>query len=118
MWYFYSNTQALDSVHKEPEKVENNVFDALEAIIGDIFKTPFNLGYSVATNPAAPGAARRRYGASLRCFGPRRHQNGSKWVEQMEALAVAIGALPHEAFLSVAGPLFDLAKEDPDRAMQ
>jgi hypothetical protein len=30
---------------------------------------------------------------------------------------VAIGALPHEAFVSIAGPLFDAVKEDPDRAM-
>ena len=29
---------------------------------------------------------------------------------------MAIGALPHEAFVSVAGPLFDAVKEDPDRA--
>jgi len=116
---FDSNTQALDSVHKEPEKVENNVFDALEAIIGGQNpKTPFNLGYSVATNPErlAPRAeGMARHFVALVRDDIRTVPNGR---EQMEALAVAIGALPHEAFLSVAGPLFDLAKEDPDRAMQ
>jgi len=62
---FDSNLQALDSVHKEPEKVENNVFDTLDAIIdAQNPKTPFNLGYSLATNPdrlapRADGMARR-----------------------------------------------------------
>jgi hypothetical protein len=115
---FDSNSQALDSAHKEPEKVENGVFDVLDAIIdGQNPKTPFNLGYSLATNPdrlapRADGMA-RRFVALVR--GDIR--TIPNWREQMEALAKAIGALPHEAFVSIAGPLFDLVKEDPDRAM-
>jgi hypothetical protein len=115
---FDSNLQALDSVHKEPEKVENNVFAVLDAIIdGQNPKTPFNLGYSLAANldrltPLADGMA-RRFVALLR--GDIRAI--PNWREQMEALATAIGALPHEAFVGVAGPLFDVVKEDPDRAM-
>jgi hypothetical protein len=115
---FDSNLQALDSVHKEPEKVENNVFAVLDAIIdGQNPKTPFNLGYSLAANldrltPHADGMT-RRFVALLR--GDIRAI--PNWREQMEALATAIGALPHEAFVGVAGPLFDVVKEDPDRAM-
>jgi hypothetical protein len=114
---FDSNLQALDSVHKEPEKVENSVFDALDAVIdGQNPKPPFNLGYSVATSPdrLAPRAEgmTRRF-VILVSGDIRTVPNGR---EQIEALAVAIGALPHEAFLSVAGPLFDVVKEDPDRA--
>ena len=115
---FDSNLQALDSVHKEPEKVENSVFDTLDAIIdGQNPKTPFNLGYSLATNPdrlapRADGMA-RRFVALVR-GDIKTIPNGRG---QIEALAVAIGALPHEAFVSVAGPLFDAIKEDPDRAM-
>jgi hypothetical protein len=115
---FDSNLQALESVHQEPEKVENNVFDILDAIIdGQNPKTPFNLGYSLAANldrltPHADGMARRF--VALLHVDTRTIPN---WREQMEALATAIGALPHEAFLSVAGPLFEVVKEDPDRAM-
>jgi hypothetical protein len=115
---FDSNLQALESVHPEPEKVENNVFDILDAIIGGQNpKTPFNLGYALAANldrltPHADGMA-RRFVALL--HGDTR--TIPNWREQMEALATAIGALPHEAFLSVAGPLFEVVKEDPDRAM-
>ena len=116
---FDSNLRALDSVHKEPEKVENSVFDALDAVIdGQNPKPPFNLGYSVATSPdrlapRAEGMA-RRFVALVR-GDIRTIPNGR---EQIEAVAKAIGALPHEAFVSVAGPLFDVVKEDPDRAMQ
>jgi hypothetical protein len=115
---FDSNLQALESVHQEPEKVENNVFDILDAIIdGQNPKTPFNLGYSLAANldrltPHADGMARRF--VALLHVDTRTIPN---WREQMEALATAIGALPHEAFLSVAGPLFEVVKEDPDRAI-
>jgi hypothetical protein len=114
---FDSNLQALDSVHKEPEKVENSVFDALDAVIdGQNPKPFFNLGYSVATSPdrLAPRAEgmTRRFVILVR-GDIRTIPNGR---EQIEALAVAIGALPHEAFLSVAGTLFDVVKEDPDRA--
>jgi hypothetical protein len=115
---FDSNLQALDSVHQEPEKVENNVFAILDAIIdGQNPKTPFNLGYSLAANldrltPHADGMARRF--VALARGDIRTIPN---WREQMEALATAIGALPHEAFASVAGPLFEVVKEDPDRAM-
>src|ERR1700689_5283218 len=115
---FDSNLQALDSVHKEPEKVENNVFAVLDAIIdGQNPKTPFNLGYSLAANldrltPHADGMT-RRFVALLR--GDIRAI--PNWREQMEGLATASGALPHEAFVGVAGPLFDVVKEDPDRAM-
>jgi hypothetical protein len=62
---FDSSLPTLESVHKDPEKVENNVFDTLDAIIdGQNPKTPFNLGYSLATNPDrlaphADGMARR-----------------------------------------------------------
>ena len=114
---FDSNLPALDSVHKEPEKVQNSVFDALDAVIdGQNPKPPFNLGYSVATNPdrlvpRAEGLA-RRFAALVRADS----RTVPNWREQIEALAVAIGALPHEAFVSVAGPLFDAVKEDPDRA--
>jgi hypothetical protein len=115
---FDGNLQALDRVRKEPEKVENDVFEALDAVIdGRNPKPPFNLGYSAATNPdrlapRAEGMARRL--VALVRGGITTVPNGR---EQMEALAKAIGALPHEAFVSVAGPLFDLVKEDPDRAM-
>jgi hypothetical protein len=115
---FESNLRALDSVHQEPEKVENNVFAILDAIIdGQNPKTPFNLGYSLAANldrltPHADGMA-RRFVALL--HGDTR--TIPNWREQMEALATAIGALPHEAFVSVSGPLFEVVKEDPDRAM-
>ncbi len=114
---FDSNLPALDSVHKEPERVQNSVFDALDAVIdGQNPKPPFNLGYSVATNPdrlvpRAEGMA-RRFAALVRAD----FRTVPNWREQIEALAVAIGALPHEAFVSVAGPLFDAVKEDPDRA--
>ncbi len=116
---FDSNLSALDTVHKEPEKVENSVFDTLDAIIGrQNPKTPYNLGYAVATNPdrlvpRAEGMARRL--AALVRGDIRTVPNGR---EQMEALAGAIGALPHAAFVSVAGPLFDLVKEDPSRAIR
>jgi hypothetical protein len=114
---FDSNLQALDSVHKEPVKVENSGFDALDAVIdGQNPKPFFNLGYSVATSPdrLAPRAEgmTRRFVILVR-GDIRTIPNGR---EQIEALAVAIGALPHEAFLSVAGTLFDVVKEDPDRA--
>jgi hypothetical protein len=115
---FDSSLPALDSVHQEPEKVENNVFDILDAIIdGQNPKTPFNLGYSLAANPErlaphADGMA-RRFAALVR--GDFRTPY---WRLQIEALAAAIGALPHEAFVSVAGPLFDVVKEDPDRALR
>ena len=115
---FDSNQAALESVHNEPEKVENNVFDTLAAIIdGKNPKTPFNLGYSLATNPdrLAPYAdgMTRRFVALVRGD----YKAIPNWREQIEALAGAIGALPHEAFVSVAGPLFELVKQDPDRAM-
>ena len=116
---FGSNLQALDNVHNEPEKVENGVFDTLDAIIGGQNpKTPFNLGYSLATNPdrlapRAEGMASRL--VALVRGDMRTVPNGRL---QMEALAGAIGALPHEALLSVVGPMFDLVKADPDRARQ
>jgi len=96
--------------------LENSVFDALDAVIdGQNPKPPFNLGYSVATRPdrLAPRAEgmTRRF-VILVSGDIRTVPNGR---EQIEALAVAIGALPHEAFLSVAGSLFDVVKEDPDR---
>jgi hypothetical protein len=115
---FDSNQAALESVHNEPEKVENSVFDTLAAIIdGKNPKTPFNLGYSLATNPDrlapyADGMTRRfvaLVGGDYKAI--------PNWREQIEALAGAIGALPHDAFLRVAGPLFELVKQDPDRAM-
>jgi hypothetical protein len=115
---FDSNLPALDSVHQEPEKVENNVFATLDAIIGGQNpKTPFNLGYALATNPDrlaphADGMARRFVALLHGDF-----KTTPNWREQIEALAGAIGALPHEAFVSVAGPLFELVKQDPDRAM-
>jgi hypothetical protein len=115
---FDSSLPTLDSVHKEPEKVENNVFEILDAIIdGQNPKTPFNLGYSLAANPErlaphADGMA-RRFAALVRAD----IKTIPNWREQMEALATAIGALPREAFVSVAGPLFEVVKEDPDRAM-
>ena len=112
---FDSNLPALDSVHKEPERVQNSVFDALDAVIdGQNPKPPFNLGYSVATNPdrlvpRAEGMA-RRFAALVRAD----FRTVPNWREH--EVAVAIGALPHEAFVDVAGPLFDAVKEDPDRA--
>jgi hypothetical protein len=134
---FESNAQALDSVHKEPEKVENDVFNTLDAIIdGQNPTPPFNLGYSLATNPErlaphAEGMA-SRFVALVHAATPGVKGQGSRGAGQpgprvtpppnarlqIEALAVAIGALPHPAFVSVAGPLFDLIKEDPDRAMR
>jgi hypothetical protein len=115
---FDSNQAALESVHNEPEKVENSVFDTLAAIIdGKNPKTPFNLGYSLATNPdrLAPYAdgMTRRFVTLVRGD----YKAIPNWREQIEALAGGIGALPHEAFVSVAGPLFELVKQDPDRAM-
>jgi hypothetical protein len=116
---FNSNLQALDSVHQEPERVQNSVFDALDSVIaGQSSKLPFNLGYSVATSPdrltpRAQGMA-RRFAAVV----PDYVANVPNAREQLEALAVAIGALPHEAFVSVADPLFDVVKEDPDLAMK
>jgi hypothetical protein len=115
---FDSNLQALDSVHKEPEKVQNSVFDALDAVIdGQNPKPPFNLGYSAATSPdrLTPRAEdmARRFVALVR-GDITTVPNGR---EQMEALAVAIGALPHDAFVGVAGPLFEVIKEAPDRAI-
>ncbi len=116
---FDSNLQAIDIVHQEPEKVENSVFDILDAIIsGQNPKTPFNLGYSLATNPArlvprAEGMARRL--AALVHAGFTTVPNGRG---QVEALAGAIGALPHQAFVSVAADLFDAVKEAPGLAMR
>jgi hypothetical protein len=116
---FDSNLAALDRVHEEPEKVENNVFDTLDAIIdGQNPKPSFNLGYSLATNPdrlapRADGMARRL--SALVRTDVRTVPNARL---QIEALAAAIGALPHAAFVGVAGSLFDVIKEDPDRAMR
>jgi hypothetical protein len=115
---FDSNLRALDRVHQEPEKVENNVFAILDAIIdGQNPKTPFNLGYSLAANvdrltPHADGMAGRF--VALLHADIRTTPSGR---EQLEALATAIGVLPHEAFVNVSGPLFGVIKEDPDRAM-
>ena len=76
---FDSNLRALDSVHKEPEKVENSVFDVLDAVIdGQNPKPPFNLGYSVATSPDRLAPRAGGHGTSLCCFGPRRHQDDSE----------------------------------------
>jgi hypothetical protein len=110
---FEANAEALDRAHKEPERVENDVFDALQLIIdGRNPKPPFNLGYSVATRPErlaplAEGMA-RRFGALVGedLKTPNRR-------EQIEALAVAIGALPHEALLRVTGALHDVIAKEP-----
>jgi hypothetical protein len=116
---FASNLPVLDAVHEEPEKVENNVFDLLTAVIdGKNPKVPFNLGYSLATNPdrlapLADGMAQRLLAlvhADVRAT--------PNWREQLEALAGAIGALPHDAFISVAGTLFDAVKANPDLALR
>jgi hypothetical protein len=116
---FASNLPVLDAVHAEPEKVENSVFDDLNAIIdGKNPKVPFNLGYSLSTNPdrlapLADGMARRLLAlvhADVRAT--------PNWREQLEALAGAIGALPHDPFVNVAGTLFEAVKANPDLAIR
>jgi hypothetical protein len=116
---FASNSQVLDAVHAEPEKVENGVFDDLNAIIdGKNPKVPFNLGYSLATNPdrlapLADGMARRLL-ALVRADA----RATPNWREQLEALAGAVGALPHGAFVSVADTLFQAVKANPELAIR
>ncbi len=110
---FESNAAALDQAHEEPEQVQNTVFDALASIIdGQNPKPPFNLGYSLAANPErlaplAEGMTRR----FVALVGGDRNTPYRR--EQIEALAVAIGALPHEALAPVAGALLDVISHDP-----
>jgi hypothetical protein len=116
---FASNSPVLDAVHAEPEKVENGVFDDLNAIIdGKNPKVPFNLGYSLATNPdrlapLADGMARRLLALVRADAGAT-----PNWREQLEAFAGAVGALPHGAFVSVADTLFQAVKANPELAIR
>jgi hypothetical protein len=116
---FDSNSPTLDSVHKEPERVQNNVFDALDAVIGgQNLKVPFDLGYSVAVNPDRLTPRAQGMASRFAAVAPDYVAAVPNAREQLEALGVAIGALPHEAFVSVADPLFDVVKGDPDLAMK
>ncbi len=112
------NLPVLDAVHEEPAKVENSVFELLAAVIdGKNPTVPFNLGYSLATNPdrlapLADGMAQR-----LLALVRADVRTTPNWRLQLEALAAAIGALPHDAFVSVAGTLFEAVKANPDLAL-
>jgi hypothetical protein len=69
------------------------------ALVDDLVKSVSNVD----------GPAGRRHNRSIPASFP---------LEQLQVLGVAIGALPHEAFLSIAGPLFDVVKQDPDLAVK
>ena len=109
---FDANAAALDYIREEAVRVEDKVFNVLRAIVdGENPKPTFNLGYSLATNPErlAPLAQdmTRRFGTLA--GSPSQTPNRRA---QLEALAMAIGALPHETFLSVALSLFEVVKAD------
>jgi hypothetical protein len=97
---FDANAAALEYVRKEPARVEDQVFNVLSTIIdGKNPKPPFNLGYSLATRPErlAPLAQDMTRRFATLAGSPSETPNRRA---QLEALAMAIGALPHEAFLS------------------
>jgi len=96
---FDANAAAVEYVRKEPARVEDKEFNILRAIVnGENPKPTFNLAYSLATHPErlAPLAQdmTRRFVALA--GSPSNTPNRGA---QLEALAMAIGALPHEAFL-------------------
>jgi hypothetical protein len=107
------NDVALARIAGEPERVEDDVFKALEAIVdGQNPKPPFNIGFSLSRNPErlAPYADRMaaRF-VELHKLSPPSVPN---YDDQTHGLATALVSLPRAAFLSVVDQIFSVLEND------
>jgi hypothetical protein len=105
---FEINAPSLQYAGRQAAAVDDKVFGILGAIVdGKSPELPIALGYSLAARPErlVPLSDRmlRRFSDLLDSSSITRDQQ-----MQLDALAIAIGALPQETFANVAGPLFSV----------
>jgi hypothetical protein len=110
---YEQNDAALARIAGEPQRVEDEVFVLLQAIVdGQNPKLPFNMGYSLAQNPArlAPFAeAMARRFVELDQPDAQAVPNRES---QVRALASGVAALPRDVFPKVSDLIFGVIQQD------
>jgi hypothetical protein len=107
---YQQNEDAVAHIAEEPKRVENDSFAVLQQIVdGQSPAIPFNLGYSLASDPtrlvpfAEPMAKRLQ---QLESNADKRDRN------QIEVLDAALAALPVSAFAPVSDTIFDIVRQN------
>jgi hypothetical protein len=104
------NDEAVARIAEEPKRVENDSFATLQQIVdGQSPAMPFNLGYSLASDPArlvpfAEPMAKRLQELARNAGGKDRNQ--------IEVLDAALASLPVSAFAPVSDTIFDIVRQN------
>jgi hypothetical protein len=107
------NDAALARIAEEPGRVEDSAFATLAAIVeGKNPKPPFNLGYSLAQSPDRLVPFAEKMAARFAWLNQADPKSVPNYREQLEALAIAIVALPRPAFLSVSDQIFAIIQQE------
>jgi hypothetical protein len=106
------NDEALARVAVEPGRVEDSVFAVLAAIVdGQNPRPTFNMGYSLAQNPARLAPLAEKLAARLVELNQSDARRTPNHDDQVRALATALASLPRAAFLRIAGQLYGVIEQ-------
>jgi hypothetical protein len=107
------NDAALVRVAGEPDRVEDEMFRTLEAIIdGQNPRPPHNLGDAVGRNPSRLVPLTEKLAARFVELNQADARRVSNHQEQARALAMALTSLPRAAFLGVSDQIFGVIQEE------